>query len=158
MRVRALSDDDVEAVLSLNEESVWALSPLDGDALDEHRKRAAHLVVCELDDAVAAFAIAYAPGTTYDSINYRWHSERFADFLYLDRIAVSQQFRRRGIASALYGHMEAAAVPRGRMVCEVNSEPPNLESLAFHQARGYRRIGFLTQLDGHETVMLEKTL
>ncbi len=158
MRVRALSDGDVEAVLSLNEESVWALSPLDGAALDEHRKQAAHLVVCELDDAVAAFAIAYAPGTAYDSINYRWHSERFADFLYLDRIAVSQQFRRRGIASALYGHMEAVAVPRGRMVCEVNSEPPNLESLAFHQARGYRRIGFLTQLDGHETVMLEKTL
>ena len=44
------------------------------------------------------------------------------------------------------------------MVCEVNSEPPNVESLAFHEARGYREVGHLRQADGHEVVMLEKPL
>ncbi len=158
MRIRALRDADLEAVLRLNDESVSALSPLDADRLARHRGEASHLVVCELDDAVAAFAIAYAPRASYDSANYAWHTARFDDFLYLDRVAVSKDFRRRGIASALYNHLEAAAVPHGRMVCEVNSSPPNEESLAFHDARGYRRIGYLRQADGHETVMMEKPL
>jgi len=158
MRIRALSDGDVETVLRLNDEAVWALSPLDADRLACHRTEASHLVVCELDQAVAAFAIAYAPRAAYDSVNYAWHAERFDDFLYLDRIAVSRGFRRRGIASALYDLLESTAVPHHRMVCEVNSRPPNEESLAFHDARAYRRIGFLTQPDGHETVMMEKPL
>lgn len=158
MRIRPISDADVETVLRLNDESVWALSALDADSLARHRTDASHLVVCELDEAVAAFAVAYAPRSSYDSLNYAWHSERFADFLYLDRIAVSKDFRRRGIASTLYDHLEAAAVPHLRMVCEVNSQPPNVESLAFHDARGYRRIGHLLQRDGHETVMMEKPL
>lgn len=158
MRIRAISDADVETVLRLNHEAVWALSPLDADGLARHRTEASHVVVCELDEAVAAFAIAYAPQASYDSINYAWHTERFDDFLYLDRIAVSKDFRRRGIASALYDHLEATAVPHLRMVCEVNSQPPNEESLAFHDARGYRRIGHLVQQDGHATVMMEKPL
>ncbi len=158
MRIRAFDEDDTDAVLRLNEESVWALSPLDGDGIARHRVEASHLVVCELDEVVAAFAIAYAPQAAYDSVNYAWHAQRFDDFLYLDRIAVSKNFRRRGIASAVYNHLEAAAVPRGRMVCEVNISPPNEESLAFHDARGYRQIGFLLHPDGHETVMMEKPL
>ena len=67
-------------------------------------------------------------------------------------------FRRRGLASALYDAMESHAKAHERMVCEVNSEPPNVESLAFHAARGYREVGHLTQADGHQTVMLEKAL
>ncbi len=158
MLIRPIDVGDVGAVLALNEESVWALSPLDATGLATHRAQAAYVLVVELDAVVAGFAIAYAPGTSYDSINYVWHSRRFDDFLYLDRIAVSSAFRRRGIASALYDEMEANAKERGRMVCEVNSNPPNLESLTFHSGRGYVELGHLVQLDGHETVMLEKVL
>ncbi len=158
MLIRPIDDGDVEAVLALNEESVWALSPLDGTGLATHRAQAAYVLVAELDDELAGFAIAYAPGANYESINYAWHRRRFDDFLYLDRIAVSSAFRRRGIASALYDEMEANAKERGRMVCEVNSDPPNVESLAFHANRGYVELGHLIQLDGHETVMLEKVL
>lgn len=158
MLIRPIADGDIGAVLALNEESVWALSPLDAERLTRHRAEAAHLLVAELDGQVAAFAIAYAPGSSYDSINYAWHGERFEDSLYLDRIAVSPDFRRRGVATALYDEIEHRAKEHGRMVCEVNSHPPNVESLAFHVNRGYREIGHLTQLDGHETVMLEKPL
>ncbi len=38
-----------------------------------------------------------------------------------------------GIATALYDEMEQRATPHGRMVCEINSDPPNVESLAFHE-------------------------
>ncbi|MGI8993019.1 MAG: GNAT family N-acetyltransferase [Nocardioidaceae bacterium] len=158
MLIRPMADQDVAAVLALNEASVWALSPLDAARLSRHRAAAEHTVVCEVDTTVAAFAVAYGPGAAYDSVNYAWHTERFDDFVYLDRIAVSTQFRRRGIASAVYDEMEQHATTHGRMVCEVNSDPPNVESIAFHARRGYREIGHLTQTDGHTTVMLEKPL
>lgn len=158
MLIRPLSNEDVPAVLALNEASVQALSPLDSEGLTRHRAAAEHVVVCEVEQTVAAFAIAYGPHAAYGSLNYAWHGERFDDFVYLDRIAVSHDFRRRGIATALYDDIERHAVPHGRMVCEVNSDPPNVESLAFHRRRGYREIGHLTQTDGHTTVMLEKPL
>jgi uncharacterized protein len=149
---------DVERVLELNEESVKALSPLDAAGVEWHRRNAAVAVVWDTGEEVVAFAFAFAPGSTYTSINYRWHGDRFPDFLYLDRIAVSSTARRGGIGFHLYDYIEAIAAEHGRMVCEVNCDPPNEESLAFHDRRGYRPVGQLRQLDGHESVMLEKPL
>ena len=158
MRVRPVHDEDSPAVLALNLECVQALSPMDEQALTTHRSQAARFLVAELDGAIGGFAVAYAPGAAYGSINYAWHAGRFADFLYLDRVAVGSAYRRRGIATRLYDAMEDAAAVHGRMVCEVYSDPPNRESLAFHAGRGYREIGFLRQADGKITVMLEKEL
>jgi predicted GNAT superfamily acetyltransferase len=158
VEIRTMTDDDAASVLRLNADSVWALSPLDAEGLLEHRARASFALVCELGGEVSAFAIAYPPGSSYGSVNYAWHSARFDDFVYLDRIAVDPGFRRRGIGGAIYDTVEAAAKAHGRLVCEVNSNPPNLGSLAFHESRGYREIGRLTHPDGHETVMLEKPL
>lgn len=156
--VRRLGDADVPTVLELNAESVLALSPMGPEELAFYRTLTPHLLVAARDESVAAFSIAYEPGTAYPSVNYAWHGDRFDDFLYLDRIVVASAHRRRGIATVLYDELESVARSRGRMVCEVNSDPPNLASLAFHAARGYREVGHLRQRDGHETVMLEKPL
>lgn len=158
MEIRRLEDADIEAVLELNQLSVEALSPLDSDSLAAYRELAAETLVCVVDGTVAALAIAYRPNVAYDSVHYRWHSERFEDFLYLDRIVVGADFRRRGIATALYDALEEVARQHGRMVCEVNSVPPNLESLAFHRGRGYLEVGYVTKPDGRQVVMLEKPL
>ena len=158
MEIRTLSAGDIEAVLDLNAGSVAATSPLDDATLTSYLAMADSALVCVVDDLVAAFAIAYAPGSAYPSVNYRWHASRFDDFLYLDRIVVGAGFRRRGIATAMYDALESVATGHGRMVCEVNCEPPNIESLAFHRNRGYLEIGELTQADGHRVVMLEKSL
>ena len=158
MAIRNLTDADADAVLALTEQSVLSLSPRDAPDLARFRSLTPHALVCEVDGQVAAFAIAYAPGTAYDSPNDLWHADRFEDFLYLDRIAVSTEFRRRGIASALYDAMEEFAVRHGRMVCEIYSQPRNDVSIAFHTSRGYREVGHLLQSNGKETVMMEKPL
>lgn len=149
---------DYDAVLELNEESVTSLAPLDFAGVDWHHHNAAAAVVWETDGAVVAFSFAFAPGSTYQSVNYRWFAERYDDFLYLDRIAVSSRMRRQGIASGMYDALEAQAARHGRMVCEVYIEPPNEESLAFHESRGYLPLGSLRQPTGGESVMLEKRL
>jgi predicted GNAT superfamily acetyltransferase len=153
-----MTDADAAAVLALNEESVEALVPMSAGDLARFRGITSHTLVCDDGGEVAAFAIAYAPGTAYDSVNYLWHAERFVDFLYLDRIAVSTPHRRRGIATALYDAMEGIAREHGRMVCEIYSDPPNEVSIAFHTARGYREVGRLRLAGGHEVVMMEKPL
>jgi uncharacterized protein len=158
VEIRPLADADVDAVLALNAESVASLAPMDADKLAHFRTLTSLTRVCVIDGRVAAFAIAYPPGTFYDSINYLWHADLFDDFLYLDRIAVSSSWRRRGIASAMYDDMERAATPHGRMVCEIYSNPPNETSIAFHAARGYREVGHLMQPNGNECVMMEKPL
>jgi predicted GNAT superfamily acetyltransferase len=114
-------------------------------------------MVVERDGEVAAFALAIAPGTDYNSENYRWFGEHFERFLYLDRIAVAAAERRRGLGALLYDVMESAAVPFQRMVCDVNIKPPNEVSLAFHAARGYERVGRLEH-PGKTVALLAKEL
>ncbi len=141
--LRELTRADWPRLLALNEASARELS-----VLDELRLAAilpfTHIsLAAESAGELVAFALAMAPGTAYDSPNYRWFSDRFERFLYLDRIAVADGQRRRGVATQLYDAIETTAAPFERMVCDVNVRPPNDASLAFHRARGYREIGRL---------------
>jgi uncharacterized protein len=158
VNVRELARGDLPAVLALNEASVRELSPLDERRLDYILALADRSLVAERDGALAAFAIAIAPGAAYDSANYRWFEERYERFLYLDRIAVDVAHRRRGLGALLYEAMEDAARPFGRMVCDVNVEPRNDGSLAFHAARGYREVGRLAHGDIKTVALMCKRL
>ncbi len=157
--IRELERRDHARVIELNQASVQELSPLDEQRLDyilalAHRS----LVVASDDGDVLAFALAIAPSTDYDSLNYTTLGEMFASFLYLDRIAVADSARRKGLGAALYDAMEAAAAPFGRMVCDVNIEPRNDASLAFHAARGYREVGELAHGEEKTVALMSKEL
>jgi uncharacterized protein len=141
MEPRDLKRADWPMLLALNRTSVRELSALDERRLQSILSLAHRRLAVESGGQLVAFAIAIGPGTGYDSLNYRWFDERFRRFLYLDRIAVSAPLRREGIGTRLYEAMEAAATPFERMVCDVNLQPSNDASLAFHAARGYREIG-----------------
>jgi uncharacterized protein len=143
MRLRQSTRADWPRLLELNQASVSELSELDEARMELVLSFAHRSLVVEHDEEVVGFAIAMAPGVPYDSDNYRWFSTHFEQFLYLDRVAVAESMRRRGIGAQLYGGMESAAQSFGRMVCEVNVVPRNETSLAFHASRGYREIGRL---------------
>jgi predicted GNAT superfamily acetyltransferase len=124
-------------VLELNARDVDKLSPLDDDRLRWILARCAAPFVVEDDEGVLGFCLALERGTDYDGRYYASFTERYASFLYLDRIAVSERARRRGVGSRLYAACEVQARPLGRMLCEVNVVPMNAASMAFHTARGY---------------------
>ena len=92
---------------------------------------------------VDALLLAFAPAAAYDSANYRWFAERYASFVYVDRVVVAPAARGRGLARKLYAHLFDAARAAGheRIVCEVNSDPPNPASDAFHGALGFTPVG-----------------
>jgi uncharacterized protein len=159
VNLRAATAQDRPRVLELNQGSVQELSPLDEQRLQYILALAHSCLVVERDDGeVVAFAIAVAPGTHYDSANYRWLGERYERFLYLDRIAVDAACRRQGLGALLYDAMEDAAAGYGRMVCDVNIVPRNDASLAFHAARGYRQVGELAHGGAKTVALLSKEL
>lgn len=90
-----------------------------------------------------ALLLAFDQGADYDSPNFLWFRERFPRFVYVDRIVVSPGARGRGLARLLYDALfeRARAAGHGRVVCEVNADPPNPASDAFHAALGFGEVG-----------------
>lgn len=101
------------------------------------------LTVVADDGAPAGFVVALAPGQPYASENYRWFSARSRDFLYVDRIVLAPRLQGQGVGPRLYAAVEAAAQEDGaaEVTCEVNVEPPNPGSLAFHARIGFVEVG-----------------
>ncbi|MEM1432341.1 MAG: GNAT family N-acetyltransferase [Pseudomonadota bacterium] len=127
------------AALALNAEHEVETAPLDAGGLS------ALLTACVIAPAHPdgrAFLLGLGPGQPYDSVNYRWVAERYADFIYVDRVIVGHDLRGRGVGRALYGaafaHERRHGVP---VVCEVNWVPPNPGSDAFHAALGFAEVG-----------------
>ncbi len=99
----------------------------------------------------AAFILAFDQGANYNSPNFDWHKENLKQvhgagtppFFYVDRVVVSPNHQRRGLARRLYEELFAHADARGhgRVLCEVNSDPPNPASDAFHASLGFKRMG-----------------
>jgi predicted GNAT superfamily acetyltransferase len=156
--LRPLTAADVPRVLHLNATHVELLSPLDEDRLWRLAGWSERADVITADGEVAGFVLTFGPGSDYDSENYRWFSDRYGHgFLYLDRIVVDDRFRRRGLASAVYDRVENRAAAAGRLALEVNVEPPNEPSLAFHRARGFVEVGTLGP-EGHRVGLMVKEL
>ncbi|KAF0099282.1 MAG: N-acetyltransferase GCN5 [Rhodospirillaceae bacterium] len=98
--------------------------------------------------------MAFDQDADYDSPNYLWFRERHRRFVYVDRIVVAPAMRKRGLASRLYEDLLRVAKDAGhdRVVCEVNSDPPNPASDAFHAAFGFVEVGHASIHGGAKTV------
>jgi len=144
-------------VLELNEQEVFKLAPMDADRLEELHGWCHRFDVVEVDGGFGGFVIVFAPGSAYDGDYYRFFGERFTDFLYLDRIVLEKHVRRRGVGAFVYDELEAVAAEHGRMTLEVNVEPPNPPSLAFHEGRGYVEVG-RGGPEGHVVSLMVKSL
>ncbi len=144
-------------MLALNEADVELLAPMDQRRLEQLQGWADRFDVIELDGRFAGFVITVAAGTAYDSENYRWFAEQHETFLYLDRVVIHPDARRRGLGTRVYDALEARAAAYGRLCLEVNLDPPNEPSLAFHAARGYAEVGRLGS-PGHVVSLMTKEL
>ncbi len=157
VRLRPVGDADRAAVLELNHVEVHLLAPMDEPRLDLLLAMADRFDVIEVDGAFGGFVVTFSAGAAYDSENYRWFSQAYDSFYYLDRIVLDHTVRRRGVGRVVYDELESTAAAYGRMALEVNVVPPNEPSLAFHRSRGYVEVGRLGDPD-HQVALLAKKL
>jgi uncharacterized protein len=128
------------AVLALNNAHAKELSWLEPARL---QYLVAHAFLARRSGALDAFLLAFDQDAPYDSPNFLWFRERFPRFVYVDRIVVAAHARGRGLARVLYRDLfeRAAAAGHQRVVCEVNTRPPNPDSDAFHAALRFAEVG-----------------
>lgn len=141
--IRNARPADFPAIASLNKESERFVSPMSEARLTQLHAWAAYHRVIELSGEVAAFLIAFREGAGYDSPNYRWFSERYGSFVYIDRVIVQPAQRGKGFATTLYKDVFAFAKQAGvgTITCEFDVEPPNEISRRFHQRFGFHEVG-----------------
>lgn len=139
------------ALLALNNAHAEALSLLDPARLHALLGRA--FLAREVGDA-RAFLLAFDQDADYDSPNFLWFRARHPRFVYVDRVVVSPAARGQGLARRLYAELFEAAreAGHGLVVCEVNSDPPNPASDAFHAALGFSETGSASIHGGRKTV------
>lgn len=140
--VRSLELDDLEWVLRVNNAAVPAVNPHDASSLRALVEGADRCWVAVAGTSRVGMLVTFGPGASYASTNYRWLSERFEQFRYVDRIVVVPEAKGRGVGRVLYDALEehVATVGAQRMLCEVNVEPPNPMSIAFHTAMGWSAV------------------
>lgn len=131
---------DESAILALNNQHAAELSWLEPERLSVLLGEAFY---ARRIGALEAFILTFDQDAGYDSPNFLWFRERYASFVYVDRVAVAAAARGRGHARRLYADLFEHAVAAGHrlVTCEVNAEPPNPASDAFHAALGFAEVG-----------------
>jgi predicted GNAT superfamily acetyltransferase len=155
-RLRPITASDHEAVVGLNDRHVELTAPMDRARLVELAAAAEHADVIEVDGEFAGFVITFGPGAAYDGTHYGWFAERYDDYCYLDRIVIHEDFQRRGLGTFAHDELEGSCA-RPVFALEVNIDPPNEPSLAFHRARGFVEVGH-TDASGHLVSLMVKSL
>jgi len=137
--LRDTHSDYLYEVLALNEKALPHVSSVVLEDMLKFLEQAAYFKI--IGD-IKGFPIALRPGLDYVSDNYCWFSNNFDDFLYIDRIVIAEDARRQGLGSQLYKDViETARSCSPRLTCEVNSQPPNFQSMVFHEAFGFLCVG-----------------
>lgn len=138
--VQPLTHDLLPPALELNNAHALELSLLDAARLAQLAEWAWLAgAVGRLD----AFVLAFDQASAYDGTNYRWFRDRYDRFAYVDRVVVAPHARGRGLARKLYEAVFDRARADGLplVTCEVNLDPPNPASDAFHAAMGFAPVG-----------------
>lgn len=136
---------DLPTLHAINEASYPGVGTATLDGLGAIAGESVIALVAEVDGEIAGFCLLLEPDADYDSINFLWFNARYDDHVYLDRVAIAERFHRQGIGRAMYAEAErliAERCPSARwLTLEVNLEPRNDRSLAFHDALGFTEVG-----------------
>ncbi|CAN5121003.1 GNAT family N-acetyltransferase [soil metagenome] len=145
------------ALLDLNNAHAEELSWLEADRLVQLVRwaRVAHRV-----GPADALLLAFDQDAPYDGVNFQWFRARRDRFVYVDRIVVAEAARGRGLARALYLNLfeQARSTGHHRVVCEVNADPPNPASDAFHARLGFEPVGTAVLPGGKTVTYFERPL
>jgi hypothetical protein len=140
--IRDVREHELDLVLALNNAAGPGILPMDAAKLRFFWEHADYFRVAEKDGLLAGFLVALSHEAAHDSPNFRWFAERYAQFLYIDRIVVASTRRGTGVGRVFYADVQSYAemhVPQ--LAAEVFLESSSHPALLFHGSFGFREVG-----------------
>lgn len=159
--VYPLTRADTEQLLAINAAAIPAVATLDRQELVRLAQLSDLHLAAFNGNTLLGYLLVFHSNDDYDGEEFRLLRSRFKEsFIYIDQVAVRSDARGTGIGRRLYAALEASAAAAGvtLLCCEVNIQPPNPDSLAFHRRLGFERQGVLSIRDGREVALLSKHL
>ena len=147
IQVRDVREHELDSVLALNNAAGPTILPFDQVRLRHFFETAEYFRVAERDGTLVGFMIGVGSQAGHDSSNFRWFSERYDRFFYIDRIVVASRRRGGGVGRAFYADAQSYAELRYPLLaCEVfldTANDPSLPdpALLFHGSFGFREVG-----------------
>jgi predicted GNAT superfamily acetyltransferase len=156
--IREVRPDDLPELLRINVESSPGVSRLTVPGIAGLTTEATLVWVAVADRGIAGYLIAFLGSASYGGEEFAWFKERMQNFVYVDQVALARSYRGRGIGSMLYSQLERWGIGQlcRSLNCEVNLDPPNPVSMAFHASYGFIEIGRMHTSDGRHVALLQK--
>jgi hypothetical protein len=160
IQIRSIKQKDFKTVLDMNNSAVPAVNQLNAEDLEWYSEVAKAFFVAEHEGKLLGFLVGLdGPGLPYESENYKWFSERYERFLYVDRVVVDPTIFSQGLGQSFYREFVEQSVGYQFLCAEVNLHPRNDRSLRFHEKFGFTSVGEQDTDGGKKTVqMLEYEL
>ncbi len=151
-----MSSSDLKQIWTINQENIPEVGDVpDLDRLNKLINWSSHVIVVRKSDIVG-FILLMREKEDYDSLNYDFYNSQGVPFLYVDRIAISKNHRRKGLGRLIYQKTFEIAKELDVMTCcEVNTQPRNDPSLKFHKSFGFEEVG-TKDYDDHSVVYLTR--
>ncbi|MEC7112234.1 MAG: GNAT family N-acetyltransferase [Candidatus Thermoplasmatota archaeon] len=157
MDIIALSISDIDAMWAINEQGLPGTGKVSKKEIVQLLEFSSLSVGAYDQGELVGFVVCLPPKTAYGSLNYAWFNEHYESFVYVDRIAVSEENRNKGVGSVLYDHVVSYSKLHGVPVAaEVNRKPPNPGSMRFHHRFGFEEVGVLHHAEKSVTMFLKQ--
>ena len=155
MQSRPLEFGDVNSIWLINEQGLPGTGKVSQDEISALIDLSEFSLGVFQQEKLVGFIICLLPKTEYASLNYAWFNQRYDDFIYVDRVAVSTDHRNNQIGSYLYQKVIDYSTKHDiPITAEVSLEPPNPGSMRFHSRFGFEQVGVLDHQEKSVTMLI----
>ena len=161
---RAAPEDGAEIVRILREASAflrergidqWQRGMRFEEETKEAIARGEQYLVRTVEGAIAGVCTVQPYDGQYDVIDGRWQS---VSYLAVHRVAVSPQYRRRGVTGVLYAGAERLARAAGKEALRADTHPENVPMRGVFAKHGFVLRGTIRLKTGEERIAFERVI
>ncbi len=146
---------DLEQIRKMNEAALPAVNSIPIEEFHHFLKVADYFKSLFIGDNLVGYLIALQPGRDYNSVNYKFFESNYGSFVYVDRVVIDANFHGLGFGKAFYNDLVQFTKTRAPIItCEVNINPPNEGSMAFHRGFGFKQVDTQLSEGGTKEVSL----
>ena len=135
-------EDDIPIVTDLNQKFLPAVGFLGIENINHFLIISSYFKIIKVNENLVGFMIGLMPGVDYESVNYKWFSDKYSSFIYVDRIVIAEKYQNKGFGKIFYDDLKKTFYDKASIItCEINVRPYNKQSIDFHKKYGFKEVG-----------------